>query len=137
MKRLIIVGLTVLLSSFGLVATSGGTASADPYPGTVKTKCRVLAKSPVQRGRHGVGSAFVSTSGNARPVGRIVIVVKRARGGAYFRQKSSYEGRTVPFVTQKLRKPGLYTVRVSFHAKGGTVYQDCRNVASFRVNRPR
>lgn len=118
MKKLIGGLLAVFLMAAGLVATTGSTANAAPrcpYTGCVATKTTVKAVSPARRTI--VVRAGVGTAGNAKPSGRIKIIVK---GNGKFRSKviGAQSGAAVRFKIA----PATYLVTAKFIPASNSVW---------------
>jgi hypothetical protein len=137
MKRLIAGLLFAALASCGLVGISSATASADPYPGTVKTTVIVKVKKHTFVGRKAKIKVTVTASGNAQPAGKVKIVVKRVGGGAKFKRNLNYTGGTVKFKTHKLKKPGRYKIKVKYLPPAGSVFAKSKAKGGFKVKRKR
>lgn len=132
MKKLIIGLFAAILMSAGLVAFSGSTATADPYPGTVDTTTQTNANN-VRQGRKATVRTDVFTAGNGTPKGHLDIVVKRDAGGFVFRTTRWYDGTTDVVQTPKLKKKGRYTVSARFDARDGSVFKNSSDSTTFRV----
>ena len=127
--------LATLMMVAGLVAFSGGNATAAPYAGTVKTFTRIDAPNKVKRTHSARIGVRVTSDGNREPKGRVTITVTRSRSGYHFKDSVAYRGDKVYFRTTKLRKLGKYVVRVKFDRKPGSVFTDSDNTDSFKVVR--
>jgi hypothetical protein len=137
MKKLMAGLLFAALATGGLVGISSTTASADPYPGTVKTTVLIKAKKKTFVGHKAKIKVTVTASGNAQPAGEVKIVVKRVGGGAKFKRKVSYAGGTVKFKTKKLFKTGRYKIKVKYLPPTGSVFAKSKAKGKFKVKRKR
>ena len=127
--------IAAVVMTAGLVAFSGGTATAAPYTGTVPTSTRIDAPNTVKINRRATVGVKVTSNGNAEPKGRVTISVTRALGGYRFTDNRAYTGSRINFTTTKLRKLGKYIVRVKFDRKPGSVFMDSDNTDTFKVVR--
>ena len=127
--------IAAVVMTAGLVAFSGGTATAAPYTGTVATSTRIDAPNTVKVNRRATIGVKVTSDGNAEPKGRVTISVTRALGGYRVTDNRAYTGSRINFTTTKLRKLGKYIVRVKFDRKPGSVFMDSDNTDAFKVVR--
>ena len=135
MQKILASLIAAVVMTAGLVAFSGGTATAAPYTGTVETSTRIDAPNTVQRNRRATIGVRVTSDANRAPQGRVTITVTRAQGGYRFIDNKAYTGSRINFTTTKLRKLGKYIVRVKFDRKPGSVFQDSDNTDAFKVVR--
>lgn len=135
MKKIISGLFVAVLLGAGLVAVSGGSAVAAPYPGTVYTGTHIGAPNHVRKGHRAKICTKVTTDGNGRPQGHVTLKVIRARGGFRYVDTKSYNGERQCFRTPRLKLRGQYTVKVAFDRKPGSVYKDSDNRTSMKVIR--
>lgn len=138
MKKLIAAIFVAVLATAGLVATSAGTAQAAcPYTQCVPTKTVMTAPAAVKKGaKAAISVRVLPRSGNARPVGRVVLTIQRVGGG--FKQTTSKavsNNRRVLFVSKRLTKLGKYRVSAAYAPKGGSVFKSSQTSKTFRVVR--
>lgn len=138
MKKLIAAIFVALLTTAGLVATTTSTANAAcPYTQCVATDAKIAVPLTVKAGKAATIKVTVKAkSGNASPVGRVTVTVKKVGGG--FTQKISKSvggGKTYAFVTKRLTKAGKYTATAVYVPKSGSVFKGDTTTKSFRVVR--
>ncbi len=138
MKKLIAAIFVALLTTAGLVATTTTTANAVcPYTQCIATDAKVAVPATVKKGAKAtIKVRVVPKSGNAQPVGRVTVTVKKVGGG--FSQKitkSVFGGKSFSFVTKRLTKTGKYKVTAVYAPKSGSVFKGDTTTKSFRVVR--
>ena len=137
MKKLALL-LAISLGMAGLVATTG-SATASPYPGTVTTRiARVVMPSALKRGQRLHITVKVAASGNATPVGNVVVTVKRVSGHPQRVIRTAItrtKGGTAVLHLGKIMRVAKYKVTIRFFAKSGTVFKDSSTTRSLRVVR--
>ncbi len=134
MKSLLAGLMVVVLSTFGLVTVSTGTAVADPYPGTVETTTTVKHRSSVRKTHRFSMKVTVSAAG-ATPTGTVTCKANRKKGGFQYTQSKAYSGSTVKFRTGKLRKLGRYSFTCTFVAPANSVFKGSSRSGSTKVRR--
>lgn len=132
MKKLIIGLFASVLMSTGLVAFTGSSATADPYPGTVATNCHASGQSLVRKNRAPKSKLRVSTAGNGTPMGSLRATYKRLPGSSKSVTRG-YPGGTKSFRGPRLRKAGRYKVTVKYLPSANSVFKPCRDSYRLRV----
>ena len=138
MKKLIAAIFVALLATAGLVATTTTTANAAcPYTSCVATEVKEGVPLTVKKGRAAtIKVQVIAKSGNASPVGRITVTVKKVGGGFLQKMsKSVYGGKTFSFVTKRLFKTGRYTATAVYAPRAGSVFKGDAATKSFKVVR--
>ena len=140
MKKLISGMFAAILMTAGLVAATGGTASANctpsQYSGCVDTKTKIFAPNIVPRGTKAKVCATVKAKGsNATPVGTVKFKVTRNAGGVLFKKKLAYSGGKICVKTKRLWKVGGYTVRAKFKSPAGSIFMNSKDTDGFDVVR--
>lgn len=136
MKKIIAGAAGAALMSAGLVASAGTAAHADPYPGTIGTTTTVTAPAKVKRKKQATVCATVTPrSGVAQPSGVLTITVTKNTNNKAIAASTTpkYAGGTVCLTTFSLKKVGGYTVKATFVAPRGSVYDDSAGAAGFDV----
>jgi len=132
--------LSAILMAAGLVAASGGPASADcgpsNYPRCVNTAVKIKAPNRLVN-QYNVARIRVrvnAVGSNAEPRGRVKVVVRgNSDGEVYYRETKAYEGGKLVFITPELKFTGLYTATAKFKPTPGTVFNSSTGTDTFRV----
>lgn len=130
MKKLILGLLSAVLILGGLVATSEVTASAAPYPGTVKTK--VIAAG-IQGNHKGAAGVFVKVSsfGHGKPSGHLSFTFVNKRTGKVYSFGRSYDGAKKYYFSGLKR--GKYSISVLYSPPSGSKYKPSSAKAFVKV----
>lgn len=138
MKKLIASIFVAVLMTAGLVATTTSTANAAcPYTSCVATEVKLARPLEVKKGQRAhMKVDVVAQSGNAEPVGRVTLIVKKV-GGGFFQKtvKSVSGGDPVGFVTKRLFKTGRYTATAVYAPRSGSVFKGDAITKAFKVVR--
>lgn len=138
MKKLIAILFTAVLVAAGLVAATGGTASANctptQYSGCVRTTTKAQVPDFAAQGERARICARVNAIGsNAKPTGRIVFKIKRAKGGYFEKQAVAYAGGKTCITTRVLNRKGKYNVTAKYQSPDGSVFSNSVGFNDFRV----
>lgn len=135
MKKLF-AGLVASIMMAGLVSgLTVSSASAEPYPGSVPTFCKIGGPDVVQKGDRARFWVKVDSDANGTPRGHVTLRVNRLNGGYSFMDVKAYDGGRVYFTTDPLKQIGKYQARARFDGKAGSKWADCNNVQTFKVVR--
>jgi hypothetical protein len=140
MKKMIIALFSAVLMAAGLVGVSSGAANANctAYTGCQNTTTSVTAPNEDVAQHHvaRIRVRVTANAGNNEPSGEVKVVVRRkADGQVYYREKKSYEGGKLVFISPELHKWGKYTVTAKFVPPAGSLFISSRDTDTFRVGR--
>ncbi|MEV7431943.1 hypothetical protein AB0N29_20190 [Nocardioides sp. NPDC092400] len=144
MKKILAGLLTAFLMGTGLVAFTGGSATAAPcYPNCVTTTPDFSqVEKRVEAGTKQETSFNIDVAGSAKPVagkaaakGTIKVIWRRTKGGFFAQKLYSYSGGNKTAISPRLNKTGAYKVIVKFIPKKGSTYKRSSSSASFTVVR--
>ena len=130
--------IAVIFMAGGLTALTIGGAAADPYPGTINTRCHADNLNNPRVGNPARVKFRAGTGGNGAPRGDVYFRYERVSSGRIEAQyRKSYVGTGWDRYSFSGLPRGKYVVRVRFDSRGeNSVYQNCRT--SFRQTvRPR
>src|SRR4249919_3879752 len=123
MKKIFATVVIVAMTALGLVATTGGTASAAcPYSACIDTTTTPTAKEQIKVGKHGHVKVTVTASGNVLPTGSVTITVTRIKGGFTATKTKHYNGTQIKFKTAQIPKPGKYKVVAVYTPTANSVF---------------
>ena len=117
---------SVLIAALAMLATSliGLSAAADassPYPGTVKTTCRISYPHKISHKRALKVRPWVTSSSNLRATGTIKLTVTRKGRHS---KTYHYGGGAALRNLGKLKK-GKHRILLSYKPKSGSVFKGC------------
>lgn len=136
MKKLFAVMCAAVLMTAGLATFAMSPASAAcPYSGCIDTATRINAPEEVERGDRARICLRITSEGNARPRGTVVLTVVRSKGEFKFTDAKVYNEDRECFRTPRLTKRGNYVIKARFERKPGSRWQDSDNADEFRVVR--
>ena len=119
MKRFIVGVLAAVMVAAGLVATSEVTASAAPYPGTVKTSTSAVGLGPF-KGKVKIYVRVISDSG--KPKGTLNFTLVNRKSGKTVSFNRQYDGSAHTYKQGDVKK-GRYTVLVTFVPPDGSKWK--------------
>ena len=129
MKKLIIAMGAAVMVAAGLVAASGTTASAAPYPGTVRTSTSAVGLGPFK----GVAKVYVRViSDSGKPKGEVNFTFVNRKSGKSTSFSRGYDGRAKTY-TFDLNK-GRYSVLVTFVPNEGSKWKPSTAKTRVKVN---
>ena len=138
MKKLIAALFAAVLMAAGLVAATGGTASANcnpsTYSGCISTVTKAKVQDNVKKGNTARICGKVKAVGStAKPNGKLVFIVKSSNG--FFQKESAAYpgGPKVCTDTRTLKKKGGYTLTVKFKSPSGSVFKNSVGTNTFNV----
>ena len=120
MKKLILGLLTTVLVFGGLVASSEVTASAAPYPGTVKTKV-IAAGIQANKRHHAAVFVKVSSFGKGKPTGKVNFTFVNKRSGKVYSFTRSYSGQNKYYFSGL--QSGKYAISVLYNPPNNSKYK--------------
>ena len=129
MKKLIVGLVATMMVTLGLVATSEVTATAAPYPGSVRTSTSAVGLGPFQ-GRAKVFVRVISPSG--KPKGALNFTFVNRKSGKTFSFNRNYGGSPHTFSFGGLAK-GTYTVLVTFNPGSSSKWKASTSRTRVRV----
>lgn len=155
MKKIISGLFAAVMMAAGLVASTGSSATAGPcdepnYPGCADTNVNIqsvgsLGQRPSSRAFAVVeeGNAFnvtlnVNTNGNARPDGRIKLILKKRTNGGertYTSETFAYSGgkQTFRFTKVGIHDDGSYALIAKFIADDTDPFENDRDSVVIRI----
>lgn len=109
MKKLIVGMVATVMVAAGLVAASGTSASAAPYPGTVQTRTSAVGLGPFT-GKAKVYVRVISDSGKPKGTVNLTFVNRKSGASTSFNRDYGGSAKTYTFDVNK----GRYSVLVTF-----------------------
>lgn len=134
MQKLFTLFAAAVMVAAGLVAGAGTTASANHGYAPRPTFTNVNTPAEVERCDSARITVKVNGNANRDPQGKVLLVVKRDKGGFKYEDVQRYSGDRIAFRTPKLCKRGGYAVRAKF-AGTGDRWADSKDFGAFRVVR--
>ena len=112
------------IGAAGLVAFSGATAQADPYPGTIPTYCKANPENNPRKGNPAVVNFKATSDGNGRPSGTVTFTYRK--GGEVVKSVDrSYDGGMETYKLGKLGERGEYKVTAKLRTPKNSAYKNC------------
>jgi len=116
------------------------TATAAPYPGTVRTTCSYVVPGSVTKNKKLFVRYRVRASGNARPVGVVKLRVYKIskNGSKHLKRVFSQRYRGPTRTSLGTFKKGRYATKMWFKARRGSVYKSSHSgFRYFKVKKKR
>jgi hypothetical protein len=136
MKKIFATFVIVAMTSLGLVATTGGTASAAcPYSACIDTITTPKAKPTIRVGRHGHIKVTVTAAGNVLPTGTVTVTVTRIKGGYSFTKTRKYAGKRIRVKTATITKKGKYKVTATYNPPANSIFNPSTGYTKFRAKK--
>ncbi len=136
MKKFFATVLVVAMAALGLVATTGGTASAAcPYSACIDTTTTPSAKPVIRVGKHGHIKVTVTAAGNVLPTGTVTVTVVRVKGGYSFTKSRKYNGKRLRIKTATIKKKGFYKVTATYTPTAGSVFNGSTGMTKFKAKK--
>lgn len=136
MKKFFAAFLIVAMTALGLVATTGGTASAAcPYSACIDTTTTPSAKPVIRVGKHGHVKVVVSAAGNALPTGTVTVTVTRVKGGYVSTKTRKYNGKKIRVKTATITKKGFYKVVATYNPPANSVFNPSTGTVKFKAKK--
>lgn len=120
MKKLIVGMIAALLVMGGLVSATQTSASAAPYPGTVRTK--TIAAGVHARPHHAIIYVKVTSYGHGAPTGHVSFTFVNKSNGKVYTFDRAYSGSPAKYHFGGL-SAGTYAVSVVFTPPDGSKYK--------------
>jgi hypothetical protein len=124
-----------VLMGTGFAALSVESASAAPYPGSVKTNCHAWKTGQAVKGGSVTVVYSVGTSGNGEAGGTVTVSIEKRNKKDSASASQAYTGPGDDTLALPLAKGGRYTGEMSFNAPASSVFRDCSTSFDFRVER--
>ncbi len=135
MKKIFAIMITAFMMSSGLVAFTGSSAQAArcPYTGCINTATTTSGPYGVKNGRSTRVKVRVAAAGNARPNGKLIIVVRKQGKGKIRTKTSVYRGTPTVVNTGRLFGKGNYKVIVKYKPGPTDPFRKSRGIHLLRV----
>lgn len=133
MKRLVAAVATATLLPLGALTLTAAPASADcPYSGCVSTAPKTKVPDEVKAGKPAKVKFQIATTGNVKPKGTVIVVIKRD-GKVVSKEELPYKGGALTYKSDGLKK-GSYSVKIKFVPKDGSIYAPSSESHDFTVS---
>ena len=134
-RRLLGLLVALVLATAPLLAVPTPASAGCPYTSCPVTHVKVTGPPSVKRATRPALVVRVSLSGNATPVGKVVITVRRVGGGYSWKRTIAYTGGSRKVLPPRVRKVGTYKVTARFTPKPNSIFRPSTGSRSFRVVR--
>ncbi|GAB2779679.1 hypothetical protein GCM10027020_36460 [Nocardioides salsibiostraticola] len=135
MKKFLAGVITAFMMASGLVAFTGSSASAArcPYTGCIKTATTTSGPFNVPNRTFARIKIRIAAAGNAKPSGKLIIVVRKQGKGKIRVKTTRYNGTPKVIRSGKLFGKGKYKIIVKYRPGPNDPYKRSRGIKLLRV----